>query len=398
MKTKSNLLDQAQEIAGWIIELRRNIHRRPELSYHENETASLVATHLSKLGLEVDEGIGGNGVVGTLRGASSGKTVALRADIDALPINELVDVPFKSQYDDKMHACGHDGHTSILLGAAKILTKLQSEIHGNIKFIFQPAEESPPKGGAKEMIKDKVLENPAVDAIFGLHIWPDLPSGQVGLMDGPIMAAPDRVSITIQGEGGHGAAPHQSHDTIVTSAQVILALQTLISRKINPLKPAVLSICKVNAGSAYNILPDEVHLEGTTRYFDKEIGSYIEKQIRQIVEEICASNDCAYELNYQYGFPPTVNNPAMTTLVEQAAGQVLGEHQVIRVEEPSMTGEDFSYFLQERPGCFFWLGTRNTEKGIVHPLHSARFKIDEDILPMGTAVMTNIALEFLSQK
>ena len=397
METEEKLLENAQDIRAWIIDLRREIHRRPELSYHENETASFIATHLAELGLEVTEGVGGNGVIGLLRGSSPGKTVALRADIDALPINERNDIPYKSIFNGRMHACGHDGHTAILLGAAKLLTSLKGNLHGNVKFFFQPAEESPPEGGAKGMIADKALENPDVDAVFGLHIWPDLPSGYVGLMAGPIMAAPDRMSIAIKGEGGHGAAPHQSHDTIVTSARVILALQTLVSRKINPLKPAVLSICKMNAGSAYNILPDVVRLEGTTRYFDNDTGAFIEDQIQHIIETICASSGCSYELNYQYGYPPTVNNPEMTALVEQAAGQVLGEQQVIRLEEPSMTGEDFSYFLQEKPGCFFWLGTRNTEKDIVHPLHSARFQIDEDILPLGTSVMTNIVLKFLRQ-
>jgi amidohydrolase len=296
-----------------------------------------------------------------------------------------------------MHACGHDGHTAILLGTAKLLTEMSDTIKGDVKFIFQPAEEVPPEGGAKGMIAAHVLENPRVDAVFGLHIWPDLPAGRIGLKPDPIMAAADRIKIVIRGKGGHGAAPHQALDAIVTAAQVVVALQNLTSRKLDPLKPAVLSICKINAGSAHNILPDEAFLEGTTRYFDKEIGAFIEKQIQQITEGICASNGCSYELEYQYGYPPTVNDREMTALVKNAGSQVLGEDKVIWVEEPSMTGEDFSYFLQVIPGCYFWLGTRNPEKGIVHPLHNARFQIDEEILPIGTAVLVKTTLEFLSQ-
>jgi len=398
MEKAKNLLEKALETADWIVDLRRTIHSRPELSYHENETAALVAAQLKELGLEVTEGVGGNGVVGLLKGASAGKTVALRADIDALPINELNEIPYKSVFPNSMHACGHDGHAAIVLGVARLLTEMCNSIKGNVKFVFQPAEEVPPEGGAKGMIAARVLENPKVDAVFGLHIWPDLPAGQIGLKPGPIMAASDRVSIIIRGKGGHAAAPHQAFDTVVTAAQVILGLQTLASRKLDPLKPAVLSICRINAGTAYNILPDEVHLEGTTRYFDKEMGAFIEEQIRQIIEGICASSGCSYEIDYQYGFPPTVNDREMTTLVERAAAHVLGEDKVIRVEEPSMTGEDFSYFLQEVPGCFFWLGTRNPEKGIVYPLHNARFQIDEEILPLGAAVLSRIVLDFLAQE
>lgn len=398
MEEIENLLEKALEIADWIIDLRRKIHSRPELSFHENETAALVAAELKDLGLEVTESVGGNGVVGLLRGASIGKTVALRADIDALPINELNEIPYKSVFPNCMHACGHDGHTAMLLAVARLLTGMRHMLSGNVKFIFQPAEEVPPEGGAKGMIAAHVLENPKVDAIFALHIWPDLPAGQVGLRPGPIMAAPDRVRIVIRGKGGHGAAPHQAVDVIVTAAQIILGLQTLVSRKINPLKPVVLSICKINAGTAYNILPDVIHLEGTTRYFDKEMAAFIEEQIRRIVEGICVSSGCSCELDYEYGYPPTVNDREMTALVQSAAAHVLGEDKVIRVEEPSMTGEDFSYFLQKVPGCYFWLGTRNPKKGIVYPLHNARFQIDEKILPLGAAVLSRTVLEFLAQQ
>lgn len=395
---ENTLLEHALEIADWIIELRRKFHNHPELSFEEKETAALISTTLKDLGLEVHEGVGGHGVVGLLRGKSPGKTVALRADIDALPIQELNKVPYKSNYDNRMHACGHDGHTSMLLGAARLLAEIKCLEKGNVKFIFQPAEEVPPESGAQGMIDAGVLENPAVDAIFGLHVWPDLPAGFVGVRPGPIMAAPDRFQIVIQGKGGHGAAPHHASDAIVAAAQVVMGLQTMVSRKLDPLKPAVLSVCRINAGTAYNILPDEALLEGTTRYFDTAMGATIKELIEKITAGICVSNGCTYKLNYQYGFLPTINTPQMATLVELTAAHVLGEDRVVRLEEPSMTGEDFSYFLQKVPGCFFWLGTRNPDKEIVHPLHNARFQIDEDILPKGAAMLSAVALAFLDEE
>lgn len=391
------LLDQARTIADWIVDLRRKIHSNPELSYEEEETASLVAATLHNLGLEVREGVGGFGVTGLLRGTRAGKTVALRADMDALPVHELNEIPYRSKHANRMHACGHDGHTAMLLGAARLLTENNDLPSGNVKFIFQPAEELPPEGGAKKMIEDHVLENPPVDAIFGLHIWPDLPSGTLGVKAGPIMAAPDRFHLTIQGKGGHGATPHRTADSIVTAAQVILGLQTLVSRRLDPLQPGVLSICRIQAGAAYNILPEEVQLEGTTRYFNADLGALMIEQIEQIVSGICAASSCAYLLDYQYGFPPTINDPDMAELIADVGSEILGKKKVLESIDPSMTGEDFSYFLQHIPGCYFWLGTKNLEKGIHSPLHSAHFQVDEEIFPIGSAIMARAALQYLSQ-
>jgi amidohydrolase len=390
--------DIAQEIKGLspkIIANRRNFHQKPELSNKEFTTASIIASLLRNYGIDVKEGVGGSGVVGVLRGLQEGRTIAIRADMDALPISETNDLSYKSMNENCMHACGHDGHMAIVLGVAELLASKRDSFRGNIKFIFQPAEETPPEGGAKRMIAEGVLQNPHVDAIFGVHIWPDVNAGEVALKTGPIMAQPDKFVLFIRGKGGHGASPHLVIDPFVITAQVILAFQTLVSRNIDPLKSVVLSIGKCNGGSAYNIIPDEVRLEGTTRYFEGNLGPYIKDRIETIVSGICQANGGTYELSYQYGFPPTINDSKMTSLLAQAAGEVLGEGKVKWIESPSMTGEDFSLFLQQVSGCYFWLGTKNPEKGIINPLHSSNYQLDEDVLGIGTAVFTKTILNFL---
>lgn len=393
-----DFLQKAQDLSAEIIEYRRTIHQHPELSYQEHDTSAFVAARLSEMGgLEVKERVFGTGVVGLLRGKHEGRTVALRADIDALPVDEANDVPYKSVFEHRMHACGHDGHIAMLLGVARILSSLRDSLEGNVKFIFQPAEEVPPVGGAKGMIAEGVLDNPPVDAIFAAHIWPDIPVGVVALKDGPIMAEPDRFELVIRGKGGHAAFPHRVVDTMLMSAQVVVALHTLVSRRIDPLKPVVLSICKCNAGTAYNILPDEVKLEGTTRYFESGLGKLLQEEMEQIVQGICQCYRGSYELNYEHGFLPVINDPAMTSLVAKSAGEVLGENMVHWIEVPSMTGEDFSYFLEKVPGCYFWLGTGNPAKGISDPLHSSHYQLDEDVLSLGTAVLAQIAANFLNE-
>ncbi len=386
---------RASELGQWIVERRRELHQCPELGYHEKETAGYVAGQLRELGVEVTEGIAGTGVVGLLRGREPGPTVALRADMDALPVDEANDTPYRSRHEGRMHACGHDGHMATVLGAARLLTERQDSLPGNVRFLFQPAEECPPQGGAKDMIAEGVLRDPPVAAVFGLHIWPDLPVGKVGLTKGPIMAAADSFELRIRGEGGHGAAPHQAIDALVVTAHAVLALQSVVSRKIDPLEPAVVSVGTCHGGTAFNIIADEMVLEGTTRYLNPAVGRLLEEEMRRIVKNVGEAHAADCDLSYQFGFPPTINDPKMTELVAEAAAAVLGDDGVSWISAPSMTGEDFSYFLQEVPGCYFWLGTRNPGKGIVHPLHSSRFQIDEDVLSLGAAVLANTALTVL---
>jgi amidohydrolase len=283
---------------------------------------------------------------------------------------------------------------AIVLGAARLLVEARDSLPGSVKFIFQPAEECPPKGGAKGMINDGVLEHPRVAAAFGLHIWPDLPAGMVGLKYGPIMAAADSFELSIRGKGGHGASPHQTTDALLVTAHAVLALQSIVSRKIDPLESAVLSIGTCRGGTAFNIIAEQMVLEGTTRYLDPALGDSIREEMKRIVENVGRAHGASCHLNYQFGFPPTINDPEMTQLVAQAAGEVLGEERVHWIAAPSMTGEDFAYYLQEVPGCYFWLGTRNPGKGIVHPLHSPKFEIDEEVLWCGTAVLAKVVLSF----
>lgn len=390
------ILGRAAKLRESIIRARRELHGRPELCHQEDHTAAFVADYLSDLGLEVTEGVAGTGVLGLLRGKGQGRTVALRADMDALPIDEANDVPYKSRHEGRMHACGHDGHMAMVLGAAALLAELESSLRGNVKFLFQPAEECPPEGGAKGMIADGALEDPPVAAVFGLHIWPDLPAGKVGLKSGPIMAAADSFEISVRGEGGHGAAPHQATDALVVAAHAVLALQTVVSRNVDPLESTVLSIGTCHGGKAFNVIAEQVMLEGTVRYLNPRLGGAVREDMKRIVENVGRAHGASCELDYQFGFPPTINDLEKTQLVAQAAGEVLGEEQVDWIQAPSMTGEDFAYYLQQVPGCYFWLGTKNPSKGIVHPLHSPRFRIDEDVLNLGTAVLAKAALDSLS--
>ncbi|MFC2028812.1 M20 family metallopeptidase [Chloroflexota bacterium] len=390
------IAQKVQKLSPRIIDIRRKLHQNPELSEKEQITAAFIASHLCDIGIEVEKGVGGTGVVGLLHGKGDGRTIAVRADMDALPITETNDLSYKSVNDNCMHACGHDGHMAITLGLAELLVSLHDSFNGKIKFIFQPAEETPPEGGAKRMIADGVLQNPNVDAILGVHIWPDVIAGEIALKTGPIMAQADKFELIIRGKGGHGASPHHTVDSFVIAAQVILAFQTLVSRNIDPSKSVVLSIGKCSGGSAYNIIPKEVRLEGTTRYFEANLGTFIKERMEKLANGICQAYGGSYELIYQYGFPPTINDSQITKLLARSASEILGEEKVNWIEAPSMIGEDFSYFLQQVPGCYFLLGTKNPDRGIVNPLHSSNFQLDEDVLSLGTAIFAKTILNFLN--
>jgi amidohydrolase len=378
-----------------LIAMRRDLHEHPELAFEEVRTSGIVAQRLQALGLEVQTGIAKTGVVGLLRGsaATNGtKTLALRADIDALPIHELNDIDYRSQVEGKMHACGHDGHTAILLTVADILSKRRDELKGIIKFVFQPAEER--VGGAALMVKEGVLQD--VDAIIGLHLFSTYPVGRVGVRAGTFFASGDRFEIIVKGKGGHAAIPQQAVDPIVISSYIIQALQTLISRETSPFSPAVITIGTINAGTAFNIIPNEVHMEGTMRAYSKEHQEYLLRRIDELTGGIAAAMGGSCEVKLFDGCPPCTNDPTIAVLVQKAAIASVGEQAVDTGEEVMQSvSDDMGIFLNTVPGCYFLVGANNPEKGAQYPHHHARFNIDEDSLPIGVEVLTRAALDFL---
>lgn len=385
---KNKILNLKKEM----IEVRRDFHQYPELGFKEERTAKMVANYLRNLGLEVKTDIAKTGVVGLLRGQREGKTLLLRSDMDALPIQEKNEVEYKSKNEGVMHACGHDGHMAILLTTAKILSDFQKEMKGNIKFIFQPAEEGP--GGARLMIEQGVMSAPQVDAAIGLHLWNYLPIGKVGIRSGPLMASMDSFTIKIKGKSGHGAIPHDAIDAIVMSSHVISALQTIVSREVSPLKSAVVSVGTIKGGYGFNIIADEVDMEGTVRALDIELQKTLPERMERILKGVTSSMRGEYELNYQFLYPITVNDEGMAQLVRKACTSIVGAEKVI-IAEQTMGGEDMAFFLQKVPGCFFFLGSANREKGFDSPHHHPRFDFDEDAMPLGVEILSTIALEFL---
>ncbi|HHY35096.1 MAG TPA: amidohydrolase [Firmicutes bacterium] len=405
-----DVLETCRAIEKDIIQWRRLVHQYPEIGLELPRTAELVARVLSDLGIEVRERVGGWGVVGLLRGSKPGtevgcgssaegdarKTIALRADMDALPVQEETGLLYASKIPGAMHACGHDGHIAMLLGAATVLSGMRDQFSGNVKFIFQPGEEG--AGGARLMIEDGVLDDPPVNAIVGAHLgvlW-KLARGQIGVKAGTLMAASDRFEISVTGRGGHGAAPHMSVDPVVVACHICAALQTIVSREINPLSPAVLTIGTIHAGTAHNIIPETCLMQGTVRYLDTELGNFIHERIRQIASSVASGMRAEAVVNYHYGYPPVVNDEGVTSLVAESAAKVVGPENVCRIE-PVMGGEDMAYYLQRVPGTFFGIGSGNPEKGIVYPHHHPKFDIDESVLHIGTAVFVQVCLDFFSQ-
>ncbi len=390
-----DLKTKIAEMKDWLVEIRRTIHMHPELGFEEVETSQLVAQWLEKFGLEVKTGIAKTGVVGLLRGGQPGKTVAIRADMDALPIEEANEVPYRSQVKGKMHACGHDAHTTILLGVARFFSSLRDQIKGNIKWIFQPAEEG--GGGGKVMAEAGVLEDPKVDAIFGAHVYPDLNIGQVGIHEREGLAATDRFIIKLLGKGGHGAYPHLCKDPILAAGHMITQIHSIVSRNVPPLESAVITIGKVSGGTAFNIIPDEVELIGTVRSLTPQVREILKNRLEEEVQGVARSFGIDYHFTFDYGYPALINDPPMSRLVASVCTRAIGQENVIYVK-PSMGGEDFAYYLQKVPGAFFRLGCRNEKKGIVQTFHNANFNIDEDVLPFGVEVFVRIIDEFLELK
>lgn len=370
-----------QAMQADLVTWRRHLHQRPELGFRENLTAAFIQQQLTDWGVSHQTGIAKTGIVAVIESGQPGPVLGIRADMDALPIHEENQVPYRSQHDGVMHACGHDGHVAIALGIVRYLSQHRNQWRGTVKVIFQPAEEGP--GGAKPMIEAGVLKNPDVEAMIGLHVWNNLPLGTVGVRNGPLMAATELFKITVQGKGGHGALPHQTVDAIVVGAQIVNALQTIVARNIDPIQSAVVSIGKFHSGHAPNVIADMAELAGTVRYFDPRYADFFAPRIEQIVAGICQSQGATYQLDYQALYPPVVNDVAMAELVRSVALEVVETPAGVVPDCHTMGGEDMAFFLQEVPGCYFFLGSANVDQALAYPHHHPRFDFDETVLGLG---------------
>ncbi|MCO5176498.1 MAG: M20 family metallopeptidase [Thermomicrobiales bacterium] len=416
----SDNITVSEELDAWLRETRRMIHVNPELLCEEVATSELVQKHLTEVGVSYRKGVGGDGrplymkpelikragiktfpitggtgvlaeIRGT-RGAGPGKCVLLRADMDALPMDELNDVEYKSQNPGKMHACGHDCHTTILMGVAEVLQSMSDKFDGTVKLMFQPGEEG--AGGAVAMIHDGILEDPPVDAAFALHVSTEHPAGEVSMGPGPHAAAADSIEINVTGKGGHAAFPHTTIDATLVAAQILIALQTLVSREVDPIQTAVVSISTLHAGTAGNVIPQTAQMTGTVRTYDPAIRDMLEQRMGEMVPAIASGFRAEAELIYMRGYPAMVNDPEMTQFAMETCEELLGDDNV-HVSAPMMAGEDFAYVTERVPGCMISLGVRNDERGMIYPPHHPRFDADEDALAVGVRVLSAIALRYL---
>jgi amidohydrolase len=381
--------ESATHMKEQAIRMRRDLHRIPETGFQEAKTSAYVAERLKELGLAVQTGIAVHGVVGLLTGGRPGPTLMIRADMDALPMAEETGLPFASTHPGCMHACGHDAHMAMALGAAAVLARLKDRIRGNVKFVFQPAEEGP--GGAQPMIAAGVLENPAVDYAIGSHLWAEGLEGQIGVRAGPIMAAMDRFDLRILGRGGHAAQPHLCVDALEVGAQVVAALQRIVSRHLDPIEPAVVTVGTFHAGTAFNITPAEAVMSGTTRTFSEAVWTSWEERIAKVVRGVCESMGAGYELKYTRGYPPTVNDARMAEVVRRCASRVAGSELVV-VPDLTMGGEDMSFFLKRVPGCYYYIGVGREGAA---PLHNPKFDFNEDLMRLGIETHCRVALDLL---
>jgi amidohydrolase len=386
-----------------IIEWRRRLHQKPELGFQEKLTAEFITQKLQKWGIEHETGIAQTGIVAIIKGeklptqhsalsTQHSKVLAIRADMDALPVQELNEVSYRSQHEGLMHACGHDGHTAIALGTAYYLHHHRDDFAGTVKIIFQPAEEGP--GGAKPMIEAGVLKNPDVDAIIGLHLWNNLSLGTVGVRPGALMAAVESFDCSIFGKGGHGAMPHQTVDSVVVAAQIINALQTIVARNVNPIDSAVVTVGKLHAGTKRNVIADTAEMSGTVRYFNPSLVDFFKSRIEQVISGICGANGAKYDLSYWSLYPAVINDSSIAELVRSVAEEVVETPLGIVPECQTMGAEDMSFFLQEVPGCYFFLGSANPDKGLAYPHHHPRFDFDETALAMGVEIFVRCVEKF----
>ncbi|MBA2340610.1 MAG: amidohydrolase [Pyrinomonadaceae bacterium] len=397
---EQRITQMAEAMRARLIAQRRDFHIHPELSNREERTARVVAERLRELKFdEVRTNIARHGVVGILRGGRPGATIAVRADMDALPINEMMNVPYRSQNAGVKHACGHDVHTSVELGVAEILSSMRAEIPGTIKFIFQPAEEGAPageEGGAALMIKEGVLENPRPAAIFGLHVMPNIEVGQVGYNSGAAMASSDKFIITVHGKKVHGAYPHDGIDAVTVAAECITALQTIRSRRVDTTEPLVLSIGIVQGGNRFNIIADEVKLEGTVRTLNEDVRKRVQALMRETLAGVTSAYGASYEMQYEEGAAVTFNDPKLVEETLPVMRRVMGESNMV-TRKPQMGAEDFSYYQRVVPGFFYFLGVGNKSKGITAMIHTPEFDVDEESLVIGTRLMSNVLLDYLER-
>lgn len=390
----ASIMEKSTALSGKLTELRHRFHANPEMSWQEKETSLFVEAYLRNLGLEnIKRGFGGteSGVMADLTGGKPGKRVALRGDMDALPLEEENDLPYKSTRPGLMHACGHDAHTAVLLATAEILASMKDELCGTVRFLFQPAEEAGFDSGAPKMIEEGALDG--MDAIGGLHVWSLLPAGKLGCRMGPIMASADIWDLKIQGKGGHGAMPHKAVDPTVTAATVISSLQTVVSREMNPQETVVLSVGKMEAGTAVNIIPDTARVAGNVRTTSREVRGEIEGIMKRVADGICTAMRCTAELTYTPIYPVTVNEPGITSLMRSVAVELLGEENIEEVPI-SMGSEDFSYFGEKVPAAYVFLGIADEAKGTHNPHHNPKFNVNDEVLPSGAALLAAFAARF----
>ena len=385
----TSVLEVPSAVMRDVIELRRDFHAHPELGFEEVRTGGIVAERLKALGYEVRTGIGQTGVVGILRAERPGKAILLRADMDCLPILEASGVEYTSTSPGKMHACGHDGHTAILLGAAQMIVERRDLLSGTIVLCFQPAEEG--KGGARAMIEDGLLDDPHVERVYGLHLTSWYKTGQVLVRSGPVMASSDSIEVTIRGRGGHGASPHQTVDPILTSSYFVSQLQSVVSRSVDPVEPAVVTIGSIHGGTIHNVIPDDVTLLGTVRAFSEAERAQMKPRIERVLSGCCAAEGASYDYRYVERYPVTVNDAAQAAYVRELATRTVGPERTADLV-PTMGAEDFSFMLQRRPGCFFFVGSQSDARTAV-PHHNARFALDEASLETGVQMMVALALD-----
>ncbi len=385
-------VQRARDLFPLTRDLRRDFHQHPELGFQEVRTAGIVAQHLRQWGLQVTTGVATTGVVGLLEGERPGPTVLVRVDMDALPVQEETGAPYASQVPGVMHACGHDGHTAMGLTVARLLTEARATLAGRVKFVFQPAEEG--LGGAERMVAEGVLQDPRPDVVLGMHLWNERPLGWLGITSGPAMAAADRLHILVQGKGGHGAAPHLTVDPVVAAAQIITALQTVVARNLAPLDAAVVSVTRMHAGEAFNVIPPTAELEGTLRTFEPEVRRQVLDRVRQIAQGVAQALGARAEVEVQRLTPPVINDPQVAGQV-RAVAQRLFPQAEISTTERTMGSEDFAFFMEEIPGCYFFIGSANPAKGLTYGHHHPKFDFDEEALWRGAALMAGAVAALL---